>query len=197
MRTDPTRFHLLNVIDTCAVWNVLSSRLLYTRAAVVRCSFCCTRFVIYECLYKKRKTTSTEDTELQGRLRAESKNGQFSCQQLDVEDLQDVQVLESRKRLSLGELSSIAFAKKTQQAFMTDDQGARRLAESHIPADLVQTTPQLFGWLFFNGTLQDADKNTIIAEHAAMKRPLGPYLEEMYLWCLEQRLARQTRVEHK
>lgn len=190
MRINPTRFHQLNVADTCAVWNVLSSQLLYARALAARCSFCCTRFVVYECLHKKRKSDSIEDTELQRRLRDETKKGRFSCHELDLEDLQDVQILESRKRLSLGELSSIAFAKKTQQAFMTDDQGARYLAESQMSIDRVQTTPQLFGWLLFIGVLQDADKNEIVGQHTAMKRPLGRYFEEMYSWSLEQRLAR-------
>jgi hypothetical protein len=107
---------------------------------------------------------------------------------VDVEDLQDVEILQNRKRLSLGELSSIAFANKTKQAFLTDDQKARRLAERVLQPDHVQTIPHLFGWLLFTGALQDSDKDCVIGEHAAMKRPLGRFFEEMYLSALEQRL---------
>jgi hypothetical protein len=188
MPVDPTHFHPLNVADTCSVWNVLSSRLLYARAVISKCFFSCTEFVRYECLFKKRRSLSLEDQELQSRLRKEMVNGQFQCFGADVEDLQDVEILQNRKRLSLGELSSIAFANKTKQAFLTDDQKARRLAEAVLGADYVQTTPHLFGWLLFTGSLQDSDKDHVISEHAAMKRPLGRFFEEMYFWALEQRL---------
>jgi predicted nucleic acid-binding protein len=188
MPVDPTRFHPLNVTDTCSVWNVLSSRLLYARAVLSKCFFSCTGFVRYECLFKKRVSLSLEDQELQSRLRKEMVNGQFRCFGADLEDLQDVEILQNRKRLSLGELSSIAFAKKTTQAFLTDDQKARRLAEAVLGTDYVQTIPHLFGWLLFIGSLQDSDKDQVLREHAAMKRPLGRFFEEMYLWALEQRL---------
>jgi hypothetical protein len=188
MQVDPTHFNPLNVVDTCSVWNILSSKLLYARAVVSKCFFSCTEFVRYECLSKKRKNVSSEDQELQSRLRTEIINGQFRSYGVDLEDLQDVGILQSRKRLSLGELSSIAFAKKTQQAFMTDDQKARRLAEQVMQPDQVQTTPHLFGWMFFNGGLEDSDKDQIIREHAAMKRPLAKLFEQMYLWALQHRL---------
>jgi len=32
MAIDPSKFHLVNVMDTCAVWNVLSSARLYSAA---------------------------------------------------------------------------------------------------------------------------------------------------------------------
>ena len=74
-------------------------------------------------------------------------------------------LLERRKRLGKGELSSIALAMKTNQAFMTDDQKARKLGKEVIGNDKVQTTPHLLGWLFFEGKLLDVDKEDIVAEH--------------------------------
>jgi len=188
MQVDPTNFNPLNVTDTCSIWNILSSKLLYARAVVSKCFFCCTEFVRYECMFKKRRYSTPEDQELQSRFRKEEVNGQFLSYGVDLEDLQDVGILQKRKRLSLGELSSIAFAKKTKQAFLTDDQKARRLAEEVLQPDQVQTTPHLFGWMLFTGALQDSDKDDVIKEHSAMKRPLAKFFEEMYLWALQQRL---------
>ena len=62
MALDPSSFYKHNITDTCAVWNVLSSLLLYARAKSAGVVFICTRFVIYECLFKPRKlTTICED----------------------------------------------------------------------------------------------------------------------------------------
>ena len=88
------------------------------------CGFCLTSFVYYECLIKPRKKQETADQELQRRLIAAMEQKEIEPYSIDIADLQEVIVLENRKRVSKGELSSIAFAKKTRQAFLTDDQGA-------------------------------------------------------------------------
>lgn len=192
MRVDATKFSLLNVADSCSIWNLLSSRLLYGRALSKGCNFSCTQFVEYECLHKRRTRPSNEDDELKARLTAERRGGRFTAYPLEIDDLQDVEMLRARRALSLGELSSIAFAKKTSQAFLTDDQKARKLAEVLLPLDRIQTVPQLFGWLVFSGSLEDGDKTTIVNEHSSFYRPLSKYFEEVYRWVLEQRLARQS-----
>src|SRR6266496_4652483 len=147
MPTDPSEFHKLNVTDTCSVWNILSSKTLYETAKAVGCTFSVTRFVYYECLFKRRGKMKTSDQELQSRLIAERKKGQFQEYHLEIADLQEVEILEKRRNLGMGELSSIAFAKRTRQAFITDDQGARKLASEIMGHRNVQTTPHLFGWL--------------------------------------------------
>lgn len=187
MAIDPSKFYLLNVADTCAIWNVLSSQRLYVAAREANCSICCTTFVIYECLHKLRKMATTEDEELKSRLRRETSNRSITAYSLDVADLQEVEVLEYRRRLSKGELSSIAFAKKTQQAFLTDDQKARKLAETVLAIRMTQTTPHLFGWLIFTCRLSDTDKDSVISEHERLNRPLRPHFEEMYLEALRCR----------
>ena len=186
MPSNPSRFHRTNVTDTCAVWNVLSSFRLYSAASQAGCSFCCTAFVRYECLDKPRRSASTEEQELQQRLRKAISRREIVVCPLEVDDLLEVECLEKRKRLDKGELSSMALAKRLQQGFMTDDQGARDLAEAALSVP-VQTTPHLLGWLFFTERLTDADKDIVIAEHQAVQRPLSKFFEVMYLRALEYR----------
>jgi hypothetical protein len=194
MAIDPSQFHVLNVTDTCSLWNILSSKRMYLAARQASCSFCCTSFVLYECLHKQRKVTLPEDIELKSRLQSELDNKNIVSYSLDVADLQDVAVLESRQRLSKGELSSIVFAYKTRQAFLTDDQKARRLAATMLVSQMIQTTPHLFGWLFFTCMLADGDKDHIIAEHEQFNRPLKEYFEQMYLEALRCRLMAQSPI---
>ena len=188
MAIDPSKFRLINVADTCSVWNVLSSPILHSAAKEARCDFCITSFVRYECLNKPRKKTPTAaETELMRRLAQEQGRGSFVAHSCDIGDLQAITLLESRKRLGKGELSSIAFAMKIGQAIITDDRKARKLAEDSGHAH-IQTTPHLFSWLIFSGRLGDADKETVIAQHKAMDRPLAPHLETAYEMALQCRL---------
>jgi len=191
MGIDPSQFHTLNVADTCSLWNLLSSRRMYSAAKDANCSFCCTTFVVYECLHKRRASEVPEENELKTRLKREIENSRIVSYSLDVADLQDVAVLESRRKLSKGELSSIAFANKTRQAFLTDDQKARKLAESFLASKMTQTTPHLFGWLIFTGRLSDTDKDEVIGEHEHFIRPLRPHFETMYLEALRCRCLAQ------
>lgn len=188
MAIDPSKFHLVNVADTCSVWNVLSSARLHAAAKEARCEFCITRFVRYECLTKPRKKEPTAaETELVRRLTQEQGRGGFAAHSCDIGDLQSIKILESRQRLGKGELSSIAFAMKIGQAVITDDKKARRLAQDSGHA-LIQTTPHLFSWLIFRGRLGDSDKSTVIAQHEAMERPLASHFETAYEMALQCRL---------
>lgn len=194
MAIDPSRFYLHNIIDTCGVWNVLSSLTVYRRARNGGVNFICTGFVIYECLYKPRKSTDPCDSELCSRLRTAQQASDFKTYPLDIADLQTIEILENRKRLGKGELSSLAFALKTGQAFLTDDQKARKLAREVMRRSITQTTPHLVGWLFFTGQLVDSEKDTVIKEHQEMNRPLSKYFEEMYLESCRCRLMANQGV---
>lgn len=187
MPIDPSKFHLVNVADTCSVWNVLSSVRLYAAAKEARCEFCITSFVQYECLNKPRKTLTTAESELMRRLTQEQSRGNFASYSCSIGDLQAIKLLESRKRLGKGELSSIAFAMKIGQAFITDDMKARKLANEAGHA-YVQTTPHLFSWLIFKGRLGDSDKETVIVQNTAMNLPLAPHFETAYNMALQCRL---------
>ncbi|MDI9331926.1 MAG: hypothetical protein QM527_11585 [Alphaproteobacteria bacterium] len=132
MAIDPSKFHLINVADTCSVWNVLSSARLHAAAKEAHCEFCVTSFVRYECLTKPRKASTPAETELMQRLTQEQARGGFAAHSCDIGDLQAIKLLESRKKLGKGELSSIAFAMKINQAVITDDKKARTGGNSSL-----------------------------------------------------------------
>lgn len=180
MNIDITKFNKINVIDTCAIDNLLSSATLYHAARTSNCSFCYTKFVEYEMLYKSREKLDEKSKELQQKLKDETSAKRFECHNLSIDDLQEIEILEKRKRLGGGELSSIAFAKKINQNFMTDDSKARKLGISVLGNKRVQTTPHLVGWLFYNRELIDSDFSVIISEHQEYNRPLTQYFEEAY-----------------
>lgn len=184
-------FYKLNVTDTCAVWNVLSSRCLHMTAKQAGITFCCTKFVLYECLFKPRKTNKPSDSELRNRLRKAQAKADFMECQLDIADLQTVELLGRRKRLGKGELSSLALAMKTNQALMTDDQKARTLGIQMIGNDKVQTTPHLLGWLLFEGRLTDVDKDDIVVEHKRLGGILEQFYDEVYHEAMRCRLMTQ------
>jgi hypothetical protein len=188
MRIDIRNFILLNVVDTCSIWNILSSTILTQKANDIGCRFTYTTFVKYECLYKPRKTANPNDIELQTRLKKNIGMGWISDYPISIEDLQDVEILTNRKNLSKGEIFSMIFAKKTRQAFMTDDQGARKLSESYIGLENTQTVPHLFGWLTYNGEILDSDKDKIIEQQNNLGGIIEKYMEMAYMKGLEFRL---------
>lgn len=181
------------VIDTCAVWNILSSHILFRACVAAGFEFTVTSFVLYECLHKPRKHPSAEDVELMERLRTARDKQHFKSISLTVDDLQDVAYLELRKKVSKGELSSIAFARRARVPFQTDDQGARKLAAEVLPQTHVQTTPHVLGWLFFHRKLLDHELGIIIKQHEELVRPLRRFFEEMYNEALRCRLMEQGR----
>lgn len=189
---DITTFNLINIIDTCSIWNILSSKILYNKTQNVKCYFACTKYVVYECFYKPRKTVSEQDVLLQERLQDEKAKGHFPDFHISIEDLQDIEILTKRKNLSKGELSSMVFAKRLGHAFLTDDQGARKLASQFMDSSLVQTTPRLFGWLIYEELLNDSDVKLIIQEHEEFNRPLSPYLLEVYQDAMKFRLLKKA-----
>lgn len=192
MAVDVTHFHPYNITDTCSVWNILSSSTLYEAALSAKCYFACTAYVSYECLVKPRKTPTNADNILRERLVQQRHLGRFTEFHLTLEELEDVAVLERRQKLAKGELSSIAFARKNRQAVLTDDRKARRLADEVCDRGMVQTTPQLVGWLFFSAQLLDSDLNMLLKEHREVNRPLAKYFEEMYREGLERRAVQAT-----
>lgn len=188
MAVDPRRFDRTNVTDTCAVWNVLSSQRLYGSALDARCYFACTGYVVYECLKKTRKASSAADESLKERLCREQERGRFQEFHVTLDEFLEVVELDRGRKLGSGELSSLAFARKHRQAFLTDDQKARRFAGEVWQEGVVQTTPQMLGWLFYTGRLFDADIARIVGEHEEAGRALGRYFREMYERALECRL---------
>lgn len=183
MDIDIRNFHLINVTDTCSVSNILSSKILYLTADNANCHFCITGYVYYELIHKSRAKTP-ESQELISRLLKEQEKGKFIKHELTIEDLQQIDILKSRKKLGKGELSSIAFAMRIRQAFLTDDQLARKQAKNVIPSNLIQTTPHLLGWLVFTQKLGDSEYIQIMNEcrlyQKSFDKILRPYFENAY-----------------
>lgn len=188
MEIDIKIFNKINVIDSCSIWNIMSSNLLLTTSLQNKCYFSITKYVEYECLVKARKSTTEQENALKRKMEKLLSDKAIQSYTLDISDLQQIELLRNRKRLGLGELSSIAFAKRTNQCFFTDDQKARKLAKEILGTDKVQTTPHLYGWLLFNYFLNETDLSQIIDEHNYFKRPLEPYFKEVYNECMRIRL---------
>ena len=86
----------------------------------------------------------------------------------------------------------MVFAKRTSQAFMSDDAKALKLATTIIANDHIQSTTHLVGWLFFEGKLQDSDKDRIIAELKQFDRNLQPHLDRAYEEAMRCRLMNRN-----
>ena len=180
MNIDIRTCNKVNIIDSCSLWNLLSSLIVYSVVLDNKFSFSVTKFVEYECLYKPRTTPNKKDKELQSKLSAEINNGKITCHNLTIEDLQDDVVLKHRTCIGIGELSSIAFAKKVSVSFLTDDQKARKLGIEILGKSSVQTTPLVVGWLFYNNLLSNGDIDEIIRSHNEHNRPLEKYFREVH-----------------
>lgn len=180
MNIDIRTINKFSVIDTCSIQNILSSSILNSAVINNGFSFCVTKFVEYEMLHKQSSAPSDAENEIKIIYRQEVAKGKFECHNLSIEDLQEIEILESRKKLGKGELSIIAFAKKINQGIMTDDQQARKLGESVLGKDRIQTTPQLLGWFFYNRILIDSELDVICYEHTSKKRPLEKFFREVY-----------------
>jgi hypothetical protein len=191
-QADLSSFHRDTVADTCATWNVLASPLLTRVAGVAGCTFSLTNYVMYECLHKPRKADTPEDRELRRRLVDAQAKKTFQAHPLSLADLQDVARLEARRRLGKGELSCIAFARRTGLAVLTDDIGAQKLALAELVIGRVQSSPHLFGWLVFAGHITDADVEPIVVEHTSMKRHRGEDFRGSYREALRIRLLLRT-----
>ena len=183
-------FNLLNVADTCALWNLLGSPLLHRASRKVGVSICGTQFVRYECLYKAG-ANSPAWIELRSRLHSCVDSKEIMFCDIDLEDLQEVAALDGRMAISKGELSTIAFAKRTGQSFLSDDRQAKVLAKSVLEAESIQDIPHLCGWLCLGDVLHESDANTIRAELKTLQRYLDPHITNAFRGALELKLMRQ------
>lgn len=183
-------------IDTCSVWNILSSKTL-TLAARQSCHFVLAEYVRYECLVKVWNVSSkspADRTALQAKLSEALAAGKhFSVQPLSVDDLRglvaDVQTV---RRFDRGELAALALARKLYSGFMTDDRIARRVGEEALGLDRVRTTPHLVGHLVYVGQLSDGDIQAVIKDNVALNTRYGN-LEEYIKKCYEHAMGLRLR----
>jgi hypothetical protein len=197
MNRDATQLSKVNVTDTCAVWNILSSNHLYSTALKAGIQFMVTPFILYECLYKERKSNHPQDIQLKERLKQERENRQFQeIKTVSIDDLQKLDIIQNRKRLSKGELTAVASVLHFPLAgFITDDMGARIMAEKVIESDRVRTTPMLLGWLFYHDYLSGSDIDLVTNEHTqfikSKKDDLTKFFYSMYGWATQRKLMDQ------
>lgn len=162
---DVRRFNTGNSIDTCAIWNLLSSARLTAAARARQCGFAVAGYVKFEALNKLRTNLTAADSAMQTELRERLSRGQeFREVHLSVADLAVIARLPASRRLGRGEVAAAAAALKIRCALMTDDQKARKLL-SGVGINGIQTTPHLLGWLVYEGALTDGDIPTIITQH--------------------------------
>jgi hypothetical protein len=182
--------------DSCSVQNVLSSATLLAACTRGLFSFAVTKYCLYECLDKPRKTATDGDLAIRQRLREARIQGSFREHDLSVEDLQEAALLRLRKRVGAGELSTIALAKRFGIGVQTDDDRAEKLAAEVLGNERVQTTPHVLGWMFFHGLLADYQLDVVLAEHRGVGRNLSERFKEAHLEaCRVRLLARSSGGE--
>lgn len=194
MRVDVRQFAQTNAIDTCAIWNVLSSGRLTSAALGKQRWFVVADYVRYEALERPRTDPDDSELKLQRRFRDRLQRNQgFSTQTVSLADLQAVANMPAIGRLGGGEIAALALARKLRIGFMTDDQKARAKAPE-IDAGQAHTTPHLLGWLIFDGALGNSDVELVIAEHEACVPKKNGQLSKFFRGAYEEacrcRLAR-------
>ena len=208
---DVRSFNPGNSIDTCAIWNLLSSARLTAAARNRQCWFAVAGYVRFEALDKPRSSLTPGEDAMRGELRNRLSRGQeFREVQLSVADLAAVAHLPASRRLGRGEVAAAALALKIRCALMTDDQKARRQLSS-LGITHIQTTPHLLGWLSYHGEITDGDIPTIIAQHeerishapsrltkffkATWRHACALLLMDSQPWTSEQRPLNEAKAE--
>lgn len=188
MSFDPAKFAIVSVVDTCAVWNMLSSLRLNEAASQAKRHFCITPVVLYECLHKPRSDITSEQQELINRLISNRAKGRFPVQECSLDDLLTISE-KAPGRLGSGELSCIAAAYRIRNiAVMTDEKLARKYAEINLGLP-VETTPRLYGYLHYHMHLGQADHDEVIKEHERFeRRPLTRFFNHALAEAMRCRL---------
>lgn len=195
MSFDPARFSFVSVVDTCAIWNMLSSLRINQAAIQARLHFCITPVVLYECLHKPRPNTTHEQQLLKNRLEQNRAEGRFPIQECSLDDLLAISE-KAPGRLGSGELSCIATAYRIRSiAVMTDEKLARKYARDSLGLS-VETTPRLYGYLHYHMHLSDADHEEIIKEHERFeRRPLTQFFNQTFEEAMRCRLMANTHKQ--
>lgn len=192
-------FAPVSAIDTCSIWNLLSSpRLLGTALRTGRW-FVVAPYVWYEALGKQRSRPTSAELAMQEEFRARLAAGNqgFSREATSLADLQALAVIPACRRLGRGEIAALALARRLRSAVLTEDRGARKVAPL-VGVELAQTTPQLLGWLLYEGHLSDSDVSDVIAEHEARieasRGRITIYFRRIYEEACRCRLLRQSSL---
>ncbi|KPC54570.1 hypothetical protein [Amantichitinum ursilacus] len=197
MSFDPAKFATVSVVDTCAVWNMLSSLRLNEAAAQAKLHFCITPVVLYECLQRPRPNVTPEQKVLMDRLISNRERGRFPIQECSLDDLLAISE-KAPGKLGSGELSCIATAYGIRSiAVMTDEKLARTYAQNVLGLP-IETTPRLYGYLHFHMRLGHADHAEVIKEHERFEsRPLTAFFNQTFDEAMRCRLMLATKASPK
>ena len=192
----PERFALVNVTDTCAIWNVVGSATLFKAARKSGLSFIITNTVYYECFVKYKGTApSPEHEELRIRLREYIHRGDVSRIELTIDDLQELIGVARRlgvdRRLGYGEMACVALARHLRQAVLTDNKRDFRAIGELVDGRL-QTTPRLLGWLYLDGGLTDGEVKDVIEQHRTSGGQMADVYERAHYEACEKLLMQQA-----
>ncbi len=196
---DVSVFAPTSAIDTCSVWNLLSSKMLLGAALRRGRGFAVAAYVRYEALEKPRKkAVTTAELAMQGEFRRRLAEGRsFTEVPMSIADLQAVASLPEVRKLGRGEVAALALARRLRAAVLTEDQGARKAAPN-VGVGSAQTTPQLLGWLLYEGELNDGDVAVVISEHEASieenRGRLTAYFRAIHVEAYRCRLLRDGSV---
>lgn len=193
----PDDFNRVNVTDTCAVWNLVGADTLFRCARRVNVAFLITPTVFYECFVKTRgRPPSAGRTALQAKLSRHLGEKEVTRLGVSIEDLQETVAMAKRKglhkRLGQGELSCAALARQLGHAAVLTDNRRDFRAIRILVDDRLQKTPQLLGWLYVEGLLNDSDVDDVVAEHAATEGQMANVYKQAHLLACEKVLVRRT-----
>jgi hypothetical protein len=194
INVDVRTFAPISAIDTCSIWNLLSSPLLLATALRKGRSFAVAGYVRHEALEKPRTKPTAAELAMQGEFKRRLSNGQgFTEVPMALADLQAVATLPESRKLGSGEIAALALARTLRSAILTEDRGARKAAP-RAGVGQAQTTPQLLGWLFYEGELTDGDVTVIISQHEERveenRGRLTAYLRRIHVEACRCRLLR-------
>ena len=198
---DVRDFAHVSAIDTCSIWNLLSSPRLLGAATRKGRWFVVACYVRYEALEKPRTRPTTAELAMQGdfRKRLAGRQG-FAEEPMTLDDLQAVAALPEARKLGRGEVAALALARKLRSAVLTEDRDARKAA-TKIGVEPAQTTPHLLGWLLYEGELTDGDVSVVISEHEARigenRGRLTVYLKQIHVEACRCRLLRDGALAQR
>ncbi|MDD5456894.1 MAG: hypothetical protein PHV30_07675 [Candidatus Margulisbacteria bacterium] len=188
-------FFTINITDSCSIQNIIASNRIFRASLLAKCYFSITRYVEYESIYKKRKSSKSGEQELIKKIQKAISENSIKVCDITIDDLNDRLIADNRKRLGMGEISSIAFAKRTGLGFLTDDKPAKKFALKSLEASKVQSSIHLVGWLFYFRHLVDTDIDLIIREHTYHNRHFGEHYRKAYEKAMQYRLTSPPRSE--
>ena len=164
----PFKFKNINkytVIDACSTVNLISSKMFLSHALNDGFEFNMTRNVEFELVSKPLRRPNKRIEEQREYIKHLLAQKDLIRTSLSIDDLHELAELEERKKLGIGELSCIAYAKHKRLTVITDDTDAGNFAEKVLGNDYANNTADLLGNLLYRRIIIDNEYDSLIQEH--------------------------------